>query len=516
MKPSINGFSSRLGGVNKNQDDINRQALSTEHLMTGLKGKAIRSGFVNVASQVGNLVLQLVSSAILARLLAPAEFGTMAMATTAIALANTVTDLGLAAPTVQRGSITQEQVSSLFFVNVIGGFVIFLLACASAPLFALIFQTPGVTFLIICLAFSIPMTAVTVQFNAIMSRNMRWLELQIINLTSQFCSALAAIILAWKAGWGVYALVVFGIGSSLITLILTIAVCPWRPSLHLDFKSIRSELFMGLDMTLFRLVNYAHRQVDNVIIGARWGAVELGFYSRGYNILSQAEFALSGPVGNALIPGLSRVAHDRDRWRHRFLEAAPLLAYCSGAIFVLISACSTQLIAILYGPQWSQVTPIVNYLAIAGLATSVCSPFGWAFVSLDRTRPQLHWIMLSSPIVLIAFWIGSYHGGVGVALAYAITKVVINFGYIYFALKGTPVSYWDGVGIKLPIYAAFAVAVYVARSTAYHFADWGLFAQLVGNAAVAGSVYLVSIFIASLIVPTLAPSRHVIRKLIFR
>src|SRR5215468_9832857 len=116
----------------------NRLALSTEQLDVGLKAKVIRGGIVNVTAQGTMIVVQLVSSAILARLLMPADYGLLAMAGTAVVLMGVLTNLGITTPTIHLFAITHEQVSTLFFINAAGGLILFLLTCLIAPLFGAI------------------------------------------------------------------------------------------------------------------------------------------------------------------------------------------------------------------------------------------------------------------------------------------------------------------------------------------------------------------------------------------
>jgi polysaccharide transporter, PST family len=447
------------------------------------------------------ILLQLVSTAILARLLMPADYGVIAMAGTAVALMGVLTNLGLTTPTVQRVCITHEQVSTLFFINAAGGLILFLLTCLIAPLFGAIFHNDQVPILAVLLALSIPIAAITGQFNAVLARNMRWLTIQLINLAGQVTGAAVAILLAWKVGWGAYALVAQTVISAFLVLVLTWAVCPWGPSLHFDLRSVRSELAMGFDLLIFNIVNYAHRQADNIILGNRWGAVELGYYSRAYNLMVQANLVASGPITNALIPALSRAGDNSARWRNIFLESASVTAAGCGGLFTILWAVRDPLVAILFGPRWHDVTPIFGYLAIAGLSTSVCSPFSWAFITLGRTRQQLFWILSASPVLVLAFWVGASFGGLGVAMSYALTVSLLNFFYVAIALKGTPVSYIDGLSVKSIPYAGFVFAVAGNSVLDAYFTSPNAIVDFVMRGTLAGTLYALILVFAVFVVP---------------
>jgi PST family polysaccharide transporter len=491
--------------------DRNIRALSTKHLDQGFKGRVVRGGLINVASQGLGTLLQLLCSAILARLISPADYGLLAMAGTAIALAAMINNLGLTTPTIQRAEIKSEQVSTLFFLSVISGVVLYFLTCALAPLFASLFSDDRVIPVIVILGLSIPMSAASAQFNAVLMRNMRWSTIQIINLSAQALGALAAILLAWLAGWGVYALVAQGLIAAGLVLILSSILCPWKPTWDFDLRSVRSEIEMGIEILLFNAVNFAHRQTDNIVIGNRWGALELGLYSRGYNLMSQASAIVSGPLTNALIPALSRVADDSDRWRNAFLNSASIVAAGAGALFSVLWAARSPLIAILYGPKWAGVTEIFGFLALAGLVTSVCSPFSWAFVTLGRTRLQVYWILFASPILVVAFWFGASAGGLGVARAYATTVALLNFVYVVIALHKTSVTWWEGWSLKLGVYFAAAAVILGDYLTDHIMTGLNVPAQLVARAGLAGGIYVTVMIAMSILLPVHRGIRSAVR-----
>lgn len=490
--------------------DENVRALSIKHLDQGIQGRVVRGGVINVLSQGLGTLLQLLCSAILARLILPSDYGLLAMAGTAIALASMVNNLGLTTPTVQRAEITPEQVSTLFILSVLGGIALYLLTCALAPFFASLFHDPRVIPVMVILGLSIPMSAATAQFNAVLMRNMRWSTIQIINLSAQTLGVVAAILLAWLASWGIYALVAQGLIAAGVMLVMSWALCPWKPTADFNLRSVRSEIAMGLDVLLFNALNYAHRQADNILIGNRWGAQELGLYSRGYSLMSQASALISGPLTSALIPALSRVANDRNRWRNAFLNSASLLAAGAGALFSVLWASRSPLITILYGPGWGGVTEIFGYLALAGLATTVCSPFGWAFVTLGRTRLQLYWIMLAAPVLIVAFWWGSSTGGLGVARAYAVTVALLNFVYIVIALHNTSVTWWEGWSLKLGVYVAAACVMLGEYLTDHIVAEFSDPVQLVTRAGLAIGIYGVVMGAMAMVIPAHRGVRYAI------
>lgn len=490
--------------------DQNAKALSTTHLENGLKGRILRGGIVNFVSQCLSILLQLLCAAVLARLILPADYGLLAMAGTAIALASMLNSLGLTTPTIQRAQINSEQVATLFYLSIMGGAVLYLITILLSPMFAGLFHDRRVILVMVISGLSIPISAATAQFNAIFIRNMLWTTLQIINLSSQILGALTAIMLAWLAGWGTYALVAQGLIAASVTMILSWAFCPWKPTLEFNLRSVRSEISMGLDVLLFNLLNYAHRQADNLIIGHRWGAIELGLYSRAYSQMSQISSIIAGPLTNSLIPALSRVADNRDRWRNVFLNSASIVSTISGGLFSILWSIRSPLVALLFGKRWGGLTDIFGFLILAGLVTTVCSPFSWAFVTLGRTRLQLYWILFASPILVISFWFGASAGGLGVARAYAETIFVLNFVFVALALHRTPVTWKEGWSLKIGVYVAVggvALGHYLSNGI---MANLSVGAQIIGRTCLASGIYLIVMTGAAFVIPAHSGIRSVV------
>src|SRR5262249_27538914 len=121
------GMTRRAGSAN---------ALSTDHLHTDLKGRALRGGVVNITARGTQFLIHSVATVILARLLTPADVGLVAMVATITGLGQAFADLGLSEATIQRKEITHDQVSTLFWINLAIGLALMLVTMALAPFLA--------------------------------------------------------------------------------------------------------------------------------------------------------------------------------------------------------------------------------------------------------------------------------------------------------------------------------------------------------------------------------------------
>jgi O-antigen/teichoic acid export membrane protein len=426
--------------MHRSQMAKNRGVLITEHLMTDLGRRTAWGGAIAIGAQLTRFALQLVSSAIMARLLAPADFGLVAMAAAITGFVGIFADCGLSVATVQRKELDQDTVSALFFLNLGVGILIMALAIIAAPVAAWGFGDERVQWVVIALAPQIILGAAGAQHSALLQRGMRWLTIQWTGIAAQIGSALVAIILALCTKAGYWALVAQGLSGVCISLVLLWTVCPWRPSLVGRWSEVPSALAFGLNLTGFNLVNYFHRQFDNVLIGWRWGPSELGFYTLAYTLLTLPLSLVNGPIGSAVLPALCRVQGDAPRWRKTFLESLGAATLISSGFTAMLIATAAPLVTLIYGSSWSETATIFQFLAISMFAAIPANTMGWIYISLGRTKRMFHWSLMSTPAIVAGFFVGLPFGAAGLALAYSIVMWLILIPCLAVAAHRSPVS----------------------------------------------------------------------------
>ncbi|GMG83175.1 lipopolysaccharide biosynthesis protein [Paralimibaculum aggregatum] len=412
-----------------------RQVFETDHLLAGLGRHAARGSLIAVSAQTARMAVQIAAMAILARLLAPADFGLAAMALACTGLLAMFTDLGLSAAAVQRDRLTHSLASALFGCNLAGGLAAMALLIAASPLVGRMFGEPRLVPLMMVLAVVLPLEAAGRQHAALLQRGMRFGALEGTALAAQAVGAAAAVGLA-LGGAGYWALaaqplIAAGLGSALLWL-----ACPWRPGRVRDWRGARSALLFGLDMTGFQILNQIHRQVDDLLIGWRWGAVDLGFYNRAYALMMLPIRLLSGPIGAVAIAALSRIKHDPAAWLRLYCRAIGGVMLVAAPVAILLALLAPQIVRLLFGPGWDPASEIFARLSLCILAQPVMSSVGWLWVSRGATRAMLRWAAGSIPLMVLAMLAGLPFGAVGVATGYAVSICLLTPVCLVFAARG--------------------------------------------------------------------------------
>lgn len=461
--------------------------LRTDHLRNQLGARSTRSGAITLGAQLTKFGIMIGSTMILARLLTPQDYGLIGMVTVLTGFIALFKDVGLSSATVQRPTISHDQVSTLFWLNVTLGIATTLAAIAAAPLLARFYHEPRVTAITVGLAITFLLNGFAVQHQALLQRQMHFGALAAIEIASTVVSASVAIGLAIR-GVGYWSLVLAQIAMALVGVAGVWIACRWRPAVTLDVPRVRELIGFGTNLTAFHIVNYFARHLDNALIGRFWGSIQLGLYDKAYQMLLLPLGQINAPITAVAMPALSRLAGEPEAYRRayrRILEKVVLLT-APGVILMVLTA--DWLVAIVLGAQWRAVTPIFVLLGLSAPAIAVCDTTGWLFVSQGRTRDMFRWGLLGSTLTVAGIVAGLPWGAVGVAGSYAATMLfVITPLLFWFVTRQGPIRQSDFYAAAAPVIAAtctMAVAVMTVRSRMDTPNPWAGLALVAPSAAV--------------------------------
>ncbi len=442
--------------------DLHARHFATDHLMGDLKGRSVRGGALTLSAQGVKFFLQLGSTAVLARLLTPADFGLIAMVTAIVGFVAMFKDAGLSMATVQRAEVNHAQVSTLFWINVALSVLVMLVVAALAPLIAAFYSEPRLVWITLALATTMVFGGLTVQHQALLKRQMRFKALSVIQIVSMAGGIAIAIVMAWQ-GFGYWALVGNAAGMAAINAAMVWMLCSWRPGLPKRGAGTMSMLRFGGNLTGFSFLNYITRNIDNIAVGAVLGASTLGLYSKAYNLLMLPIRQINGPVGMVAIPTLSRLQNDPRKFKKYYLAAIAAIASVTFPIVVFLAVDTRNLVMTMLGRQWLDAVPIFQWLAVAAFFGGINVAPGWLCVALGKLRRQMYWAMISAPVIAATILISVQFGIVAVAASFGIAWSVLFVLFVVMACRGSPVSSLDVLRACLPpaaACAAGAVAVF--------------------------------------------------------
>jgi PST family polysaccharide transporter len=424
-------------------DDGQSDHLSTDHLRSTLKRRTISGGVVRALAQACLMALTLAYTAVLARLLSPRDFGLVAMVMTVAGFLQVFKEAGLSTATIQREDITDAQVSNLFWINLgMSGFASMIMA-VSAPLIAQFFHQPQVARISVALAGGFLLDGLAVQHMALLNRQMRFKLISTIEVGSVAAGFLVGLGMA-LGGWGYWSLVGATLSTAAVRLIATWAVLPWRPKRPTRRSGTRSLVHFGADLTLVGVVYALARGSDSLLIGRFLGSEAVGLYSRATALFTRPLEQLISPAYSVIVPALSRLQTQPDRYRASFLQIFEGIAIAGGLFTGLFLPLAPPLVEVILGQTWEAAAPIFAALTIAALFLPLSTATSWLYTSQGRGRALLLTASIGASVMIISFAIGLPFGPVGVAIGYSLSGILIQLPVTFhIAGRSGPVSTKD-------------------------------------------------------------------------
>lgn len=421
--------------------------------------RRVRAGaFAAIVTQIVRVGTQAGSVIILSRLLTPVDFGIFAMAAPVLAFAVLFQDLGLGHATVQKDSLSQRDLSSLFWVNLSVGAALALTLIALSPLVGAFYREPKLAALTAGMSLTLLLSGADVQHLSLLTRQMRFWTLAALESLAALSGLGASILMAllYHSYWAILA------GSLTSGVVLAGGAwlsSGWLPSRPASIRQSRGMLTFGLGVTGYNLAEFVSRNIDSVLIGQGWGAASLGVYNRAYRLLLFPLQQITNPMIRIMLPTLSGLLKEADRYRQSYRRAVfpAYIVVLPGVAFMISTA--GILVETLLGDRWRDVTPIFVGLSVAALLQTTNSPANWLFLSQGRSREYMKWGLFVATTSVIAFVCGLPYGPVGVAAAYSISECLRTPVLWWLVGRTGPIAHRDVIQSIVPHLAGAMVSI---------------------------------------------------------
>jgi PST family polysaccharide transporter len=426
--------------------------------MQDLTQKTIRGGFAKICSQAANFGLRIGSLMVLGRLLDPKDFGLVGMVTAVIGVLNLFKDFGLSTATIQRKTISEEQISTLFWVNMLVGGILGLLSLLLAPAIAAFYHEPRLVWVTSVLAVSFLFNAAGVQHSALLQRQMRFTAAAVIEIIALVVSITIGISMAF-AGYKYWAIVGMTVASPLVSTIGFWIATAWVPGPPARRTELRSMMRFGGTITVNGLIVYVAYNLEKVLLGRYWGATAIGIYGRAYQLINIPTDNLISATGGVAFSALSRLQDDPVRLRSYFLKGYSLVLALTIPITLACALFADDLIRVILGPKWHDAIPIFRLLAPTILIFAMINPLAWLLFALGMVGRSLKVALVLAPLVIVGYLIGLPHGPTGVALAYSAVMTLWALPHIAWCVHDTGISFRDILAtVARPLFSGLAGA----------------------------------------------------------
>jgi O-antigen/teichoic acid export membrane protein len=404
-----------------------------------LKDKTVFGMMWGAVGKVGTLTINFLTNLVLARLLMPEDFGAIAMLAIFLAVSNIFIQGGLGAALIQKKNPERRDYSTVFYWNLAVALVFYLILYVSAPLIADYYALPLVkpllrvqSVVLIIQSFSI------VQYTQL-QKQMNFKALSIRNMAAALAGTLIAIPLALR-GFGPWSLVASAILASIVNVLLLWKMSSWRPSWEFSLDSLTSLFSFGGLMLLSSLAETLYTNLQGLIIGKRFSASDLGYFSQAKKLEEIPVTGLSSIVNDVTFPAFSSLQDDSERLLAGVRKSTKALTFLNFPMMILLMIVAQPLICLLYGSKWEASAPYFQILCISGLIYAVNTLNTNVIKSLGKGKIYFTIQILKRMIGIALILIGMKFGIFGLLWAVAsvayisfiinalVNKKLINYG----------------------------------------------------------------------------------------
>jgi PST family polysaccharide transporter len=425
-----------------------------------LKTRTIRGALASGAAQGLSFVLRTGSMILMARLLFPQDFGLFGMVVAFTGFLGLFRDFGLSMASVTRASVTEDQLSTLFWLNVAVGGVLAAVCAAVAPFLVGFYDEPRLLSISVALGVGFLFIGAGAQHRAILQRAMRFGTLGVIDTATLLLGIVAGVVTA-LLGYGYWALVVLTVGPQIASAVGVWIATRWIPGRPRRGTGVRSMLWYGGSVTFNAVIVYVAYNADKVLVGRFWGAEALGIYGRAFQLINLPTENLSSTVSQVVFPALARLQNDPPRLRSYFLQGYSFLFALVLPVTVGCAMFPEDIVRLFLGAKWLEAASTFRLLAPTVFVLGLINPLGWMLMATGRMSRSVKLAVLIAPTVIAGYTIGLGYGPNGVALGFSVAMLLLAVPFVVWATHRTPISVLDVVKAVSPALLSIVVGASV-------------------------------------------------------
>lgn len=332
----------------------------------GLKTKTLRGLFWAFFERIGQQGIQFIISIILARLLLPEQFGLIGMLVIFMMIAETFLNSGFGKALIQKKDVTHIDECSIFYFNILVGFLVAGLLCVAAPWIADFYNQPLLTPLTRALSLNLIINAFGLVQITLLTKHIDFKTQLKVSVIATVLSGTIGVTMAFN-GFGVWSLVAYSLSSNLFRTTLLWLFTTWRPSLVFSLKALRDMFGFGSRILIAGLLTTIFDNIYLVAIGKLFSAGDLGYYTRAKRLEQAPRDNLTGVVNKVAFPIFSTIQDKPVRLKWGLRKALTTLALFNFPMMIGLAVIARPLVIVLLTDKWLPCVPYLQLLCVVGL-----------------------------------------------------------------------------------------------------------------------------------------------------
>ena len=374
-----------------------------------MENKKVLSGFIwRFLERISAHGVSFIVSVVLARLLDPAVYGTVALVTVLTALLQTFIDSGFGNALIQKKDADDLDFSSVFYFNIFISVVAYAGLFAAAPLIAKFYEIPALTDIVRVQGLILFVAGAKNVQQAYISRHMEFKKFFWATLVGTLASAVVGLVMALN-GFGVWALVAQSLVNPLIDTMVLWTVVKWRPKLMFSFSRLKTLFSYGWKLLAVGLIDRLYNNARQLIIG-KMNTEDLAFYNKGKQFPALIIDNTIASIDSVLLPALSQEQDKLDRVRQMTRRSIKTGTYLLAPMMLGFAACSVPIVRILLTEKWLPCVPFLVVFCITNIFHSIFTSNYNAYKALGRTDVYLKinttQKIMGFSVLLCTMWFG--------------------------------------------------------------------------------------------------------------
>ncbi len=419
----------------------------------------------------GGLVLERVfmftSSAILARLLVPQDFGLVTMASTVTEALGLLGNLGLSSAIVHKRDEEDSYATAALLVSLGIAVGMAALQASVAGWAAVVYRSPLVAPLLRLYAIGYLINAVGVVPGALLARHLEYSFMSSVSVASALMYGIVSVAFA-KYGFGVWSLAIGRLASQFVSTLLNWWLCRWRPSRWPKGRHYQGLLSYGRNMLVSDGLGYVSHNADYMILGREAGPSILGTYALAYNLAMLPVTTVTNVLGRTAFPIFARLQNQTDEMQHAFVSTLRYAAAAGFPVLMGMAVLADDLVPLLFGPGWETSVVLLRLLAVYALGRTLSGHGGQLMNAIGRPDIPMKFTLVYTPVLVAGLWVMARWGALGVAAGTAVISGVGAWVYLALAMRVMrwPLRLaWTGIGSSLISALVMGVLILAGRQS---------------------------------------------------
>lgn len=390
--------------------------------------------WITIATVISTL-FQFGQVAVLARILAPTDFGLVSVSTLIITFFGIFANLGFSNSIIYKQESDQRVLSTLYWLNLLVGFVIFGVIQLSAPAIVAFYHEPRLELVVRLASCYFLIVYFGQLYYFLLEKELQFRSVAMIDIAGTLVGSATTITLAYN-GLAELSLIIGSLVMQTVRTTLQVALGRrfFRPVFAVNFREVSEHLRFGLYNLGDGILGFAQSNFDNIFIGGVLGVKELGYYTIAFQLAVFPAVKLNPIILQVAYPILARMKENMASLKSSYLKILDFISYCNLPLLAGLFITADSVVPLLYGPGWEPTIRLIQIFVFVAAFSCLSHPlFTLAFT---KGKPNLLFYLNMATLVVkvpLVYWLSQY-GVTGIAISFVLAtllNMIANFMIVH-------------------------------------------------------------------------------------